>query len=145
MNINTASRQTDNFKIMNFDHLMQIYENNYYLFKQVITTLGDSSSISTIVFNNNVMQYEPITITKYTDIFRFYYKYKSPFYPGNNYSIKTHLVFTLYKDAKLLEVKSLSQNRDFDENIDNKIKINLNIYFWLKSILKNNNIYQQYT
>ena len=142
MNINTASRQTDNFKIMNFDHLMQIYENNYYLFKQVITTLGDSSSMSTIIFNNNVMQYEPITITKYTDIFRFYYKYKSPFYPGNNYSIKTHLVFTLYKDAKLLEVKSLSQNRDFDENIDNKIRINLNTYFWLKSILKNNNIYQ---
>ena len=142
MNINTASRQTDDFKIMNFDHLMQIYENNYYLFRKVITTLGDSSSMSTIVFNNNVMQYEPITITRYTDIFRFYYKYKSPFYPGNSYSIKPHLVFTLYKDARLLEVKSLGQNRDFDENITNKIRVNLNIYFWLKSILKNNNIYQ---
>ena len=142
MNISIGSRQADDFRIMNFDHLMKIYENNYYLFKKVIVTLSDSSSVSTIVFNNNVMQYEPITISKYTDIFKFYYKYKSPFYPGNSYSIKSHLVFTLYKDARLLEVKSLGQNKDFDENIDNKIRINLNIYFWLKSILKNNKIYQ---
>ena len=91
---------------------------------------------------NNVMQYEPITITRYTDIFRFYYKYKSPFHPGNSYSIKPHLVFTLYKDARLLEVKSLGQNKNFDENITNKIRINLNIYFWLNSILKNNKTYQ---
>jgi len=142
MNISIGSRQADDFRIMNFDHLMKIYENNYYLFKKVIVTLSDSSSVSTIVFNNNVMQYEPITISKYTDIFKFYYKYKSPFYPGNSYSIKSHLVFTLYKDARLLEVKSLGQNKDFDENIDNKIRINLNIYFWLKSILINNDIYQ---
>ena len=142
MNISIGSRQADDFRIMNFDHLMKIYENNYYLFKKVIATLSDSSSVSTIVFNNNVMQYEPITISKYTDIFKFYYKYKSPFYPGNSYSIKSHLVFTLYKDARLLEVKSLGRNKDFDENIDNKIRINLNIYFWLKSILINNDIYQ---
>ncbi len=142
MNISIGSRQADNFKIMNFDHLMKIYENNYYLFKKVITSLSDSSSVSTIVFNNNVMQYEPITITKYTDIFKLYYKYKSPFYPGSSYSIKSHLVFTLYKDAKLLEVKSMSQNRNFDENVDSKIKINLNIYFWLKSILENSKTYQ---
>ena len=142
MNISIGSRQADDFRIMNFDHLMKIYENNYYLFKKVIATLSDSSSVSTIVLNNNVMQYEPITISKYTDIFKFYYKYKSPFYPGNSYSIKSHLVFTLYKDARLLEVKSLGQNKDFDENIDNKIRINLNIYFWLKSILMNNDIYQ---
>ena len=142
MNISIGSRQADDFRIMNFDHLMKIYENNYYLFKKVIATLSDSNTVSTIVFNNNVMQYEPITITKYTDIFKFYYKYKSPFYPGNSYSIKSHLVFTLYKDARLLEVKSLGQNKDFDENIDDKIRINLNIYFWLKSILVNNHIYQ---
>ena len=142
MNITTASRQADDFKIINFDHLMQIYESNYHLFKKVITTLRDSNSVSTIIFNNNVMQYEPITITRYTDIFRFYYKYKSPLHPGNSYSIKPHLVFTLYKDARLLEVKSLGQNKSFDENITNKIRINLNIYFWLKSILKNNKTYQ---
>ena len=142
MNISIGSRQADDLRIMNFDHLMKLYENKYYLFKKVIATLSDSSSVSTIVFNNNVMQYEPITISKYTDIFKFYYKYKSPFYPGNSYSIKSHLVFTLYKDARLLEVKSLGQNKDFDENIDNKIRINLNIYFWLKSILINNDIYQ---
>ena len=88
------------------------------------------------------MQYEPVTITKYTDIFRFYYKYKPYGLTLNSYSIKPHLVFTLYKDAKLLEVKSLAQNKKFEDNIDSKIRINLNIYFWLKSILKNNNIYQ---
>ena len=63
MNISIGSRQADDFRIMNFDHLMKIYENNYYLFKKVIATLSDSSSVSTIVFNNNVMHYEPITIS----------------------------------------------------------------------------------
>ena len=129
MNINFNTKHNSNFRMMNFDHLMKLYENNYYLFKDVFRLIDSNDSISTITINNNVMQYEPVTITKYTDIFRFY-------------SIKPHLVFTLYKDAKLLEVKSLAQNKKFEDNIDSKIRINLNIYFWLKSILKNNNIYQ---
>ena len=33
MNINIREIQSNNFKIMNFHHLMQIYENNYHLFK----------------------------------------------------------------------------------------------------------------
>ena len=130
------------FKIMNFDHLMKIYENNYYLFKDVFRLLDSNDTLSTITINNNVMQYEPITISKYTDIFRFYYKYKPHGLTFNSYSIKPHLVFTLYKDAKLLEVKSLDQSKKFEDDIDSKIRINLNIYFWLKSILENNNIYQ---
>tara|TARA_B100001564_G_C20160341_1_gene455107 strand:- start:130 stop:495 length:366 start_codon:yes stop_codon:yes gene_type:complete len=121
---------------------MKIYENNYYLFKDVFRLLDSNDSLSTITINNNVMQYEPVTISKYTDIFRFYYKYKPYGLTYNSYSIKPHLVFTLYKDAKLLEVKSLAQNKKFEDDIDSKIRINLNIYFWLKSILKNNNIYQ---
>ena len=50
--------------------------NNYYLFKDVFRLLDSNDTLSTITINNNVMQYEPITISKYTDIFRFYYKYK---------------------------------------------------------------------
>ena len=142
MNINFSTKYNSNYKIMNFDHLMRIYENNYYLFKDVFRLLDDNSSLSTIVINNNVMQYEPITISKYTDIFRFYYKYKPHGLAINSYSIKPHLVFTLYKDAKLLEVKSLAQNKNFEGDVDAKIRINLNIYFWLKSILKNYDKYQ---
>ena len=142
MNINLSLKYKSNFKIMNFDHLMKIYENNYYLFKDVFRLLESNDTLSTITINNNVMQYEPITMSKYTDIFRFYYKYKPHGLTFNSYSIKPHLVFTLYKDAKLLEVKSLDQSKKFEEDIDSKIRINLNIYFWLKSILENNNIYQ---
>ena len=142
MNINFSAKYNSNYKMMNFDHLMKIYENNYYLFKDVFRLLDNNNSLSTITINNNVMQYEPVTISKYTDIFRFYYKYKPHGLTINSYSIKPHLVFTLYKDPKLLEVKSLAQNKNFEENIDTKIRINLNIYFWLKSILKNNHIYQ---
>ncbi len=142
MNINLSLKYKSNFKIMNFDHLMKIYENNYYLFKDVFRLLDSNDTLSTITINNNVMQYEPITISKYTDIFRFYYKYKPHGLTFNSYSIKPHLVFTLYKDAKLLEVKSLDQSKKFEDDIDSKIRINLNIYFWLKSILENNNIYQ---
>ena len=142
MNINLSLKYKSNFKMMNFDHLMKIYENNYYLFKDVFRLLESNDTLSTITINNNVMQYEPITISKYTDIFRFYYKYKPHGLTFNSYSIKPHLVFTLYKDAKLLEVKSLDQSKKFEEDIDSKIRINLNIYFWLKSILENNNIYQ---
>ena len=142
MNINLSLKYKLNFKMMNFDHLMKIYENNYYLFKDVFRLLDSNDTLSTITINNNVMQYEPITISKYTDIFRFYYKYKPHGLTLNSYSIKPHLVFTLYKDAKLLEVKSLDQSKKFEEDIDSKIRINLNIYFWLKSILENNNIYQ---
>ena len=142
MNINLTLKYKSNFKMMNFDHLMKIYENNYYLFKDVFRLLDSNDKLSTITINNNVMQYEPITISKYTDIFRFYYKYKPHGLTLNSYSIKPHLVFTLYKDAKLLEVKSLDQSKKFEDDIDSKIRINLNIYFWLKSILENNNIYQ---
>ena len=142
MNINLSLKYKSNFKIMNFDHLMKIYENNYYLFKDVFRLLDSNDTLSTITINNNVMQYEPITISKYTDIFRFYYKYKPHGLTFNSYSIKPHLVFTLYKDTKLLEVKSLDQSKKFEDDIDSKIRINLNIYFWLKSILENNNIYQ---
>ena len=142
MNINIREIQSSNFKIMNFHHLMQIYENNYHLFKSVRSLLSNKNVLSTIMFKNNVMQYESITQSKYTDIFKFYYKYQNSSSNNKSYSIKPHIIFTLYKDAKLLEAKSIGQNRDFDTSIDSKIKTNLNVYFWLKRILINNNNYQ---
>ena len=99
MNINLSLKYKSNFKIMNFDHLMKIYENNYYLFKDVFRLLDSNDKLSTITINNNVMKYEPITISKYTDIFRFYYKYKPHGLTLNSFSIKPHLVFTFYNDA----------------------------------------------
>ena len=71
MNINLDTKYSSNYKIMNFDHLMKIYENNYYLFKDVFRLLDNNNLLSTITINNNVMQYEPVTISNYTDIFRF--------------------------------------------------------------------------
>ena len=124
------------FKLMNFDHLMQLYEKNYNLFSVILDLLSDSRVLSTITLNNNVMKYEPISITRYTHIFHFYYKYKSTNFNNNHvYMIKPHIIFTLYKDAKLLETKSLMQSKDFTSNMDEKLKTNLRTYFWLKHIL----------
>ena len=92
MNINFSAKYNSNYKMMNFDHLMKIYENNYYLFKDVFRLLDNNNSLSTITINNNVMQYEPVTISKYTDIFRFYYKYKPHGLTINSYYIKPTLI-----------------------------------------------------
>ncbi len=135
-------KSSEHFKLMNFDHLMQLYEKNYNLFSVVFNSFSDNRILSTITLNNNVMQYEPISITKYTHIFYFHYKYKSTGSKKYLYMIKPHIIFTLYKDARLLEAKSLMQNKDFHSTIDEKIKINLSIYFWLKDILNKSVKYQ---
>ena len=135
MNINIRQYNRENFKLMNFDHLMQIYETNYHLIQNVFDSLTDNKILSTIILNNHVIQYEPVSVSKYTVIFKFYYRYNLPIIRNGEYFIKPHIIYTLYKDAKLLEAKSLSQNREFDIDIGNKIRINLNIYFWLKSLV----------
>ena len=56
MNINLDTKYGSNYKMMNFDHLMKIYENNYYLFKDVFRLLDNNNLLSTITINNNVMQ-----------------------------------------------------------------------------------------
>ena len=38
----------------------------------------------------------------------------------------------------MLDVKSLSQSKYFDSKIDSKLKINLDVYYWLKGILVKN-------
>ena len=142
MNINIRQYNRENFKLMNFDHLMQIYETNYHLIQNVFDSLTDNKILSTIILNNHVIQYEPVSVSKYTVIFKFYYRYNLPIIRNGEYFIKPHIIYTLYKDAKLLEAKSLSQNREFDIDIGNKIRINLNIYFWLKSLVNKRIKYQ---
>ncbi len=142
MNINIRQYNRENFKLMNFDHLMQIYETNYHLIQNVFDSLTDNKILSTIILNNHVIQYEPVSVSKYTVIFKFYYRYNLPIIRNGEYFIKPHIIYTLYKDAKLLEAKSLSQNREFDIDIGNKIRINLNIYFWLKSLVNKSIKYQ---
>ena len=142
MNINIRQHDREKFKLMNFDHLMQIYETNYHLIQNVFDSLTDNKILSTITLNNHVIQYEPVSVSKYTIIFKFYYRYNVPIIRNGEYFIKPHIIYTLYKDAKLLEAKSLSQNREFDIDIGNKIRINLNIYFWLKSLVNKRIKYQ---
>ncbi len=39
----------------------------------------------------------------------------------------------MYNDAKLLEVKSLKENRVFENSIQDKIRLNLDLFYWIKS------------
>ena len=142
MNINISQNNKENFKLMNFNHLMQIYETNYHLIQNILDSLADNKILSTIILNNHVIQYEPVSVSKYTIIFKFYYRYSMPIIHNGGYFIKPHIIYTLYKDAKLLEARSLSQIREFDFEINNKIRINLNIYFWLKSLINKSIKYQ---
>jgi hypothetical protein len=44
----------------------------------------------------------------------------------------------MYEDALLLEVKSLNDNKNFESEMSHKIKLNLNLFYWIKNILINN-------
>ena len=142
MNINIRQYNRENLKLMNFNHLMQIYETNFHLIQNIFDSLTDNEILSTITLNNHVIQYEPVSVSKYTIIFKFYHRYNVPIICNREYFIKPHIIYTLYKDAKLLEAKSLRQNQEFDINIGSKIRINLNIYFWLKSLINKSIKYQ---
>ena len=127
----TSHKEKNELKLLNFTHLMSIYESNYYNFKSLlerITTKGMSSiEHSSIVIRD-------IHHDKHTRIFKLFHKFK---YQDNKsvstFSIKPHLIFYMYNDAKLLEVKSLSENRKFKNSIQDKIKLNLNLFYWIKS------------
>ena len=69
MNINIRQHNRENFKLMNFNHLMQIYETNYHLIQNILDSLADNKILSTIILNNHVIQYEPVSVSKYTIIF----------------------------------------------------------------------------
>ena len=128
-----AIREKKGFKIMNFNHLMSLYETNYYNFKSILKGKAFKSKMSC---NNNIA-IEDIFHDKFTRIFKVYHKfhYGQSHTATNKFSIKPHLIFYMYDDAKLLEVKSLRSNKTFENSIQEKIKINLNLFYWLKSYI----------
>ena len=123
-------RKTE-FKEINFNHLMSIYELNYHNFKQAI-----NSKFSKDHYGKNIKNLiiEDIFHDKFTRIFKMYHKfsYDDQVYCNKTFSIKPHLIFYMYEDAQLLEVKSLRDNQNFKSDIDSKIKLNLNLFYWLK-------------
>ncbi len=139
----SVNQYRSNYKLLNFNHLMQIYEKNYQLFMIALEFIADQQKTSTILLKDNLVLYEPISISKYTNIFRLHHKFRNP---ANSvqatYSLKPHLIYTLYRDARLLEVKTLRESKEFHAQIDNKIAINLNVYNWLKHMIEKNDIYQ---
>ena len=128
---NDRQIRNSEFKEINFNHLMSIYELNYHNFKQVI-----NSKLSKNHYEKNIknLVIEDIFHDKFTRIFKMYHKfsYDDQAYYNKTFSIKPHLIFYMYEDAQLLEVKSLRDNQNFKSDIDNKIKLNLNLFYWLK-------------
>ncbi len=121
---------------------MQLYETNYCMIIRLLREKSMNKKPTSIKFSNHTLHYEPVSESKYTSIFKLYYKYWNDSSCNGEYHIKPHLIFTLYKDAKILDVQSLSQHQKFEDSINNKIKINLSIFKWLKSIISKPYIFQ---
>lgn len=118
---------------MNFNHLMSIYEMNYHNFRAFLKHKYDQNNH----IETNAIAIEDVFHDKFTRIFRIYHKFKhkDSMSPLNTFSIKPHLIFYMYDDAKLLEVKSLRDNKNFENSIQNKIKLNLNLFYWIKNAI----------
>ena len=126
-------KQKNGLKLMNFTHLMAIYETNYYNFKSLLQRIN-YRGISSI--ENSSIFIKDIYHDKHTRIFKLLYKFKyQNNEPVSTFSIKPHLIFYMYNDAKLLEVKSLTENRKFKNSIQDKIKLNLDLFYWIKSYI----------
>jgi hypothetical protein len=110
---------------------MSIYELNYHNFKQAINSKFTKNPYGKNIKNLII---EDIFHDKFTRIFKMYHKfsYDDQVYYNQTFSIKPHLIFYMYEDAQLLEVKSLRDNQNFKSDIDSKIKLNLNLFYWLK-------------
>ena len=127
----TSYKEKNELKLLNFTHLMSIYESNYYNFKSLLKRVN-TRGISSI--DHSSIAIRDIHHDKHTRIFKLYHKFK---YQNNDsmntFSIKPHLIFYMYNDAKLLEVKSLTENRVFKNSIHDKIRLNLDLFYWIKS------------
>ena len=123
------------FKIINFNHLMSIYETNYYNFMQVFKYKTPNCDKN--LWKSRPFIIEDIFQDKYTRIFKMYNKFNidESLQTNRTFSIKSHLIFYLYYDAQLLEVKSLKDNKTFESSIKDKIKLNLNLFYLLKSYI----------
>ena len=126
----TNCKEKNGLKLMNFTHLMSIYETNYYNFKSLMQRVN-RRNISSI--EHSSIAIKDIHHDKHTRIFKLFHRFR---YQNNEsmstFSIKPHLIFYMYNDAKLLEVKSLRENRTFKNSIQDKIKLNLDLFYWIK-------------
>ena len=127
----TSHKEKNELKLLNFTHLMSIYESNYHNFKSLLKRVN-IRGISSI--DHCSIAIKDIHHDKHTRIFKLFHKFK---YQDNEsmstFSIKPHLIFYMYNDAKLLEVKSLKENRAFENSIQDKIRLNLDLFYWIKS------------
>jgi uncharacterized protein YqiB (DUF1249 family) len=123
------------FKEIKFNHLMSIYELNYHNFKHFLNFKGRGSSKNLNTKKNLVI--EDVFQDKFTRIFRMYHRfsYDEELQANRTFSIKSHLIFYMYDDAQLLEVKSLNDNKKFESTMSHKIKLNLNLFYWIKSYI----------
>ena len=124
-------KEKNELKLMNFTHLMSIYESNYFNFKSLLKRVN-TGNVSSIQHSSIVIR--DIYHDKHTRIFKLLHKFRYQNNESmNTFSIKPHLIFYMYSDAKLLEVKSLRENRAFENCIQEKIRLNLDLFYWIKS------------
>ena len=123
------------FKDIKFNHLMSIYELNYHNLKQILNFRSQKTFQDSKVNKNLII--DDVYQDKFTRIFRMYHKfsYDEQLQTNTTFSIKPHLIFYMYEDAQLLEVKSLKDNRTFESTMSHKIKLNLNLFYWLKNYI----------
>ncbi len=131
MDRNHTQDKIKKFRLINFNHLMSIYELNFYNFNCLFSSRNQESSY---ILDKRKLVINDIFHDKHTRIFKLLhrFKYGNHIESVNMFSIKPHTVFYMYKDAKLLEVKSLSENKQFETTFKNKFKINLRFFYWLK-------------
>ena len=123
------------FKEIKFNHLMSIYELNYHNLKQILNLRSQKTFQDSKVNRNLII--DDVYQDKFTRIFKMYHKfsYDEQLHINSTFSIKPHLIFYMYEDAQLLEVKSLKDNRTFESTMSHKIKLNLNLFYWLKNYI----------
>ena len=123
------------FKEIKFNHLMSIYELNYHNFKQFLNFKAKESSENLDTKKNLII--ENVFQDRFTRIFRMYHRfsYDEQLQANRTFSIKSHLIFYMYDDAQLLEVKSLNDNKNFESTMHHKIKLNLNLFYWIKDYI----------
>lgn len=134
MDRNDIQNKIKNFRLINFNHLMSIYESNFYNFNCLFSRTNQENIY---ILDQRKLVINDIYHDKHTRIFKLFHKFEfeNQIESINMFSIKPHTIFYMYKDAKLLEVKSLSENRQFDTTFKNKFKINLRFFYWLKSYI----------
>lgn len=134
MDRNYIQDEVKKFRLINFNHLMSIYESNFYNFNCLFSRTNEESIC---MLDKRKLVINDIHHDKHTRIFKLFHKFEfgNKIESINMFSIKPHTIFYMYKDAKLLEVKSLSENRQFETTFKNKFKINLRFFYWLKSYI----------